>query len=1083
MVWLDGIEGYFGEEAQRRGAQYLAQGRVRLTESTSSRVRAVVTGTTQYFAEVLAGERAWSIDCSCPAFRERGPCKHLWAVVLASRSAHRTHGMSSPTAAPPERDWRAGLAQLEGVGAEPPATDVVPRLALRYLLHTQDAAATGVPQIETQIARRSARGAFVFRSMSLQPAPQGLAPEDLGNLGLLWSATPGAEWLARTRWPVPAWLQPTLLPLLAVSRRLHLVVDGAIQEVPLEMDPGPPFRLSVALHQDGEQLVLTGRAQRADETLNLHECSAILAGGVLVARGRVSLVEWSGVWGWAQTLRREGPMRVPAVELRRVLGILARTPDDLILDADEFIDTVGGVPRGLAQLTFGRERGLIDVRLLFVYGAEPLAPAALHAAPGALQVASGALQAAPGALQAVPGALQMAPGALQAAPWAMRVARGTNARVVQRGDRLVRVVRDPERELALEGEMAEAGAGIDMPEVSAPDGVVSASALPGFVRTLVAAGWQIEAEGRALRTNASASVSVSSGIDWLDVQAGLDFGDVQAGMPDLLRAMRDRQGFLTLSDGSVGLIPERWLESWASTEVLGELDQDKLRVPSARAWLLDAWLEGHDNVHADVAFEKARASLRSGLELAPIQEPSTFHGELRAYQREGLGWLGFLSQTGFGGCLADDMGLGKTVQVLALLLERRPRAKAPALVVAPRSVLHNWQTEAARFAPSLRVLVHHGTGRARSTDDLEAVDLVVTTYGTMRQDGKMLSRIRFDCAVLDEAQSIKNPKSVTAEVACVLKADLRLALTGTPVENHLGDLRSIFTYLNPHFFRGNRRLIEMFEDGGAEPKTARLVARALRPFLLRRTKEQVLRDLPPKSEQVLLVDLEGRERRDYDELRQHCRAKLLAQVDEVGLERSQMHVLEALLRLRQASCHPGLIDSSRVLEPSAKLEALLPMLDDLAETGHKALIFSQFTSMLAIVRQRLEVRGLKYEYLDGATTKREECVRRFQEDASIPLFLISLKAGGFGLNLTSADYVFLLDPWWNPAAESQAIDRTHRIGQQRPVTAYRLIASDTIEEKVLELQRRKRSLADALFEGTGTTLRDLTRADLDWLLE
>ncbi len=1041
MVWLDGIEGYFGEDAQRRGASYLAQGRVRLTESTSSRVRAVVTGTTQYFSEILAGERAWSIDCSCPAFRERGPCKHLWAVVLASRSAHRTHGMSSPGAALPAlRDWRAGLAQLEEVGVEP-AGDLVPRLELRYLLHTVDAPATGVPQIETQIARRSARGAFVYRSMTLQPAPQGVAPEDLSLLGLLWSATPGAEWLARTRWPVPAWLQTTLLPLLTASRRLHLVVDGVVQEVPLELDPGPPFQLSVALRQEGENLVLTGRAQRADETLNLHECSAILAGGVLVARGQVSLVEWSGVWGWAQTLRREGPMRVPAAELRRVLGILARTPEDLILDADEFIDTVGGVPRGLAQLTFGRERGVIDVRLLFVYGTE-----------------------------------QVAPGAL-------RVARGTSARVVQRGDRLMRFARDAQRELELECEVAEAGAGLDMPETGAPDGVLQAAALPGFVRTLVATGWLIEAEGRALRVNASASVSVSSGIDWLDVEAGLDFGDVTAGMPELLRAMRDRQGFITLSDGSVGLIPERWLESWGSTEVLGELDQDKLRVPNTRAWLLDAWLEGHDNVHADVAFEKARATLRSGLDLAPLQEPKNFQGELRAYQREGLGWLAFLSQSGFGGCLADDMGLGKTVQVLALLLERRPRAKAPALVVAPRSVLHNWESEAARFAPSLRVLVHHGTGRARAADQLEDFDLVVTTYGTMRQDGQMLSRIRFDCAVLDEAQAIKNPRSVTAEVACVLKADLRLALTGTPVENHLGDLRSIFTYLNPHFFRGNRRLVEMFEDGGAEPKTARLVARALRPFLLRRTKEQVLRDLPPKSEQVLLVDLEGRERRDYDELRQHCRAKLLAQVDEVGLERSQMHVLEALLRLRQASCHPGLIDPSRVLEPSAKLEALLPMLDDLAETGHKALVFSQFTSLLAIVRQRLEKRGLKYEYLDGATTKREECVRRFQEDATIPLFLISLKAGGFGLNLTSADYVFLLDPWWNPAAEAQAIDRTHRIGQQRPVTAYRLIASDTIEEKVLELQRRKRSLADALFEGAGTTLRDLTRADLDWLLE
>jgi SNF2 family DNA or RNA helicase len=270
--------------------------------------------------------------------------------------------------------------------------------------------------------------------------------------------------------------------------------------------------------------------------------------------------------------------------------------------------------------------------------------------------------------------------------------------------------------------------------------------------------------------------------------------------------------------------------------------------------------------------------------------------------------------------------------------------------------------------------------------------------------------------------------------------------------------------------------------GKGDVESAHRLARALRPFFLRRTKESVLGDLPPKSEQVVVCELEGTERRAYDELREHYRRALLARADEQGLETMQMHVLEALLRLRQAACHPGLLDRSRGGEGSAKLDALLPRLEEVRETGHKALVFSQFTSLLAILRARLDLAGVAYEYLDGRTRKREDKVRRFQEDARCPLFLISLKAGGVGLNLTAADYVFLLDPWWNPAVERQAIDRAHRIGQTRPVLAYRMVARDTIEDKVLELQARKRALADALFAEKGTGLSDITRDDLEWLL-
>jgi len=383
------------------------------------------------------------------------------------------------------------------------------------------------------------------------------------------------------------------------------------------------------------------------------------------------------------------------------------------------------------------------------------------------------------------------------------------------------------------------------------------------------------------------------------------------------------------------------------------------------------------------------------------------------------------------------------------------------------------------------VLAHHGTDRSRDADAIAGHDLVVTTYGTLRRDAALLGKIRFSYAILDEAQAIKNSSSQAAKAARVLVADHRLVLTGTPVENHLDDLWSLFEFLNPGMLGRSRVFREIVAPTGDAPRetdSTHLLARALRPFLLRRTKEEVLQELPPKVEQVIGCDLEGAERRRYDELRNHYRSALLAKVEEQGIERVGMHVLEALLRLRQAACHPGLVDPARVGESSAKLEALLPMLDEVRESGHKALVFSQFTSFLAIVRRRLDDAGVAYEYLDGKTRDREERVRRFQEDAACPLFLISLKAGGFGLNLTAADYVFLLDPWWNPAVERQAIDRTHRIGQTRTVNAYRLVARDTIEEKVLELQEKKRALAEAILGGTEGTLRDLTREDLERLL-
>jgi SNF2 family DNA or RNA helicase len=485
----------------------------------------------------------------------------------------------------------------------------------------------------------------------------------------------------------------------------------------------------------------------------------------------------------------------------------------------------------------------------------------------------------------------------------------------------------------------------------------------------------------------------------------------------------------------------------------------------------------------------------------PCDPPECFTGTLRGYQKDGLGWIHFLKKFGFGGCLADDMGLGKTVQVLALLEERRQERSAPvwdaakenvsarngapgpSLVVAPKSVVFNWIQEAKRFTPQLKVLDHTGAGRLKPGEHFENYDLILTTYGTLRKDAVEFKDVQFDYCILDEGQAIKNANTQSAKAVRLIHANHRLVLSGTPVENHLGELWSLFEFLNPGML-GSATVFKLTASDARnpDPETRTLLGKALRPFILRRTKGQVACELPEKLEQTLYCDLDKRQRKLYNELRDHYRGTLLNRVARDGINKSKIQILEALLRLRQAACHPGLIDGSKKSLPSAKLEMLLPQLEQITEEEHKVLVFSQFTSFLAILREQLDKQKFSYAYLDGQTRDRGAVVKQFQTDPDCRLFLISLKAGGLGLNLTAAEYVYLLDPWWNPAVEAQAIDRAHRIGQTRKVFAYRIIAKDTVEERVLELQQTKRDLADAIINADNSLIRNLAKEDLELLL-
>jgi SNF2 family DNA or RNA helicase len=588
------------------------------------------------------------------------------------------------------------------------------------------------------------------------------------------------------------------------------------------------------------------------------------------------------------------------------------------------------------------------------------------------------------------------------------------------------------------------------------------------------------------RAAKSLEMQVKSGVDWFELHGRVDFGDGRSvAIADLLAALKRGEGTVILDDGTRGMVPEDWLRRYARMAAFGESKEGHVRFRASQTALLDALLETQPAVRIDEAFARARAELTQFSGIRPLAAPPSFRGTLREYQCEALGWFAFLRRFGFGGCLADDMGLGKTVMVLALLearrLDRGTDGPRTSVAVVPRSLVYNWIDEAGRFAPELKILDY--TGDARTSATVADYDVLLTTYGTLRRDAARLSEHEFDYVILDEAQAIKNATTASAKAARLLRGHHRLALSGTPIENHLGELWSLFEFLNPGFL-GPAAAFGRAMSSAGRPERAdlELIARALRPFILRRTKEQVAPELPEKFEQTIHCDLEPPQRRFYDELRNHYRQTLLASVAKKGLAKSKMQVLEALLRLRQAASHVGLVDHSRRADPSAKFDVLLTRLREIADEGHKALVFSQFTSLLALLRDRLADEQITYEYLDGRTRDRAERVNRFETDRECPVFLISLKAGGVGLNLTAADYVFLLDPWWNPAVEAQAIDRAHRIGQTRHVFAYRLIARDTVEEKIAELQRSKKQLADALLDPDAGLLRTLQPEDLEWLL-
>lgn len=1126
----------FDAAVRRRGADYFRTGRVRIDSAHPLNVVATVRGSgkSPYTVELQREDGRLIASCTCRYF-DREPCKHVWAVILAASARgllegsgssrriellssldreedpffdadiedcdldetrewdvlrgedaegarHRqpAHARATATVSTVARKssrrgtaatWRKQLARLNSGAASGEASgDIWPSTReLLYVIDVEKTREDGELHVEVCFRDLKMEGGWskpktqYLRRDWLEQLPE---PRDRKILALLAGAAPqhpSASYFPggydATSLPFRYRLFDAqalwLLPELCQSGRCRLRLPGNDSEEdeqrwqPVQWDGGEPWRLELQVQTtaDREHYELTGTLRRDELTMDLS--SVVLAsGGVLFTHDRAVPCEPPSARQWIALLREHGPLRVPAAQSEDFLIELLRQPElpRLVLPEELRYEEIAVAPRPrlLVRASSWRSEQLRG-ELAFDYDG-------------------------------------------------VVVPRGEPGRAVLQGSRRRVLIRDPGAELAAVERLQRLGWRWPVPNHLEPQTCLELHPrhLSRVVRELTLEGWHVEAQGQVYRAPGQIHIQVSSGIDWFELHGQVQFGATHASLPELLAAVRRGGNTVKLDDGTVGLLPEEWLKKYGLLAGLGTPHHEHLRFRSSQVALLDALLDEHPQAQCDEVFSRARDQLKRFTGIQPAQPPAGFCGQLRPYQQEGLGWMHFLRQFGFGGCLADDMGLGKTVQVLALLEARRELRNqtrgtqapiGPSLLVMPKSLIFNWKQEAARFAPRLRVLDHTGQLRQKGSEHVADYDVVLTTYGTLRNDVVDFKDVRFDYVILDESQAIKNADSVSAKAVRLLQADHRLALSGTPIENHLGELWSLFEFLNPGML-GAASVLQLTRGAERNPdhETRRLLAQALRPFLLRRTKSQVIKDLPPKVEQTLYCELDSKQRRLYDELREHYRQGLMSRIEREGLERSKIQILEALLRLRQAAIHPGLLDKERCRESSAKLDILVPRLKEVIEEGHKTLVFSQFTGMLSILREHLQREGITFEYLDGKTADRAACVERFQNDPQCRLFLISLKAGGVGLNLTAAQYVFLLDPWWNPAVEAQAIDRAHRIGQTRQVFAYRLIARDTVEEKVLELQSTKRELADAILSEDNSLIRNLGKEDLQLLL-
>ncbi|HUC99237.1 MAG TPA: DEAD/DEAH box helicase, partial [Candidatus Polarisedimenticolaceae bacterium] len=932
------VSGCVSRTFRDRGERYYFDGAVNIIEGSAWRVAATVQGTRRYEVIIVRARDFFQVSCSCPLYdRELVTCKHIWSVFLAAEQNRFLDGLGdpapgeikeeipglfnyhqterSPTSRSPEVSWKQQLQRLSGHMAAQDRRFNLDAAPERYFVYAIDMnGCVDTERLTIQVAQRVRKadgswGKLKSQKIRLNEIAALPDPADRRILALLAGAREETNYgyspyydsvqstfsLAEPSWDL-------VLPLICATERcvLGLSTDPCGQPLVWEQGEHWEFGLEMAVVKSGDGYSVQGVLRRGDAEMDLKRPQLIVPGGLIVHDGRIARLRDFGAFSWIELLRDHGPMSVPKTEGDEFVNEILRMPrrPRLKLPQEFIFEEVTCRPNPALTISSKSERKSLNARLLGNLSFEYDGTLVPHRYPG----------------QAI---------------------HQQNRR------RLIN------RDFAVEDEavnrLKELGFRRPHWPGSESEFEFSADRLPNVVRALSGEGWRVEAEGKIYRPASALRLNVKSGVDWFELEGGAQFDQVKLALPKLLRAIKRGEETVRLDDGTLGILPEDWLEKYRLLAGLGTMHGDQLRFSRKQVGLLDALIASEEHVAVDAGFERVRQEIYSFAGLKPVDPTADFVGHLRDYQRDGLGWLGFLQRFGLGGCLADDMGLGKTVQVLALLESRRDfyargerQSPRPSLVVVPRSLVFHWKREAARFTPKLRFLDHTGSLREKPGAHFSDYDIVITTYGTLRRDALEFKAQRFDYCVLDEAQAIKNAGTLSAKAARLMCANHRLAMSGTPVENHLGELWSLFEFLNPGLFGS----ATVFGRAGRnpEPATRSLLARALRPFVLRRTKSQAARELPAKTEQTIYCDLEGREKKQYEELRAYYRARLFKDFEHGDRSRVKFQALEALLRLRQAACHPGLIDKSKVGEPSAKLDLLLGQLEQVREEGHKILV-------------------------------------------------------------------------------------------------------------------------------------------------
>jgi SNF2 family DNA or RNA helicase len=591
------------------------------------------------------------------------------------------------------------------------------------------------------------------------------------------------------------------------------------------------------------------------------------------------------------------------------------------------------------------------------------------------------------------------------------------------------------------------------------------------------------------KSKPTTKVQVASNIDWFDTTIEISFDGQVAQLNDIQKALSIKQNYVPLGDGTYGLLPEEWLQKFSLLFKMADAEGKKLRVSKYNFSVIDELYDLIDDEEIKNELnEKKEMLLNDNPEMHSHTEiPPQLNAELRPYQVAGFHWLTYLEHVKWGGLLADDMGLGKTIQTLTFLQHYKNKyGDLKAIVVCPTTLIYNWENEINKFTPELTYIVHHGSSRANKPDQLSDYNIIISTYGTLRSDVELFMKNTIDYFVLDESQTIKNPTSKVAKAAQLIPAKNRIALSGTPMQNNTFDIFSQMNFLNPGMLGTKEFFKEQFAkpvDKMQDAETKQHLRKLIYPFLLRRTKEQVAKDLPEKTEVTLFCEMGTKQRAIYDMYKNMYRSQILGTIDTQGIQKSQFAILQGLMKLRQICDSPAILkEEVKLANESVKLDELVRELEE-NMGDHKALVFSQFLGMLSLIKEKLVEHNIQYQYFDGSYSaeQREKAIRDFQDNPECRVFLISLKAGGMGLNLTAADYVYLVDPWWNPAVEQQAIDRTHRIGQTKNIFAYRLICKDTVEEKIMLLKEKKNLLVKDIVSDDSTMIKQLTKEDVNYL--